>query len=275
MTTENLFLGLPGNLTTWAMVVAVLLGGYLFGRFASHAIFSVAETSGIRRRLRFGLEKEAKKLGFNIDFIYVFAIMAKYIIYAVSIFIALSFIHVEAANLFLAYLIPYLPNFIGALITILFGSALIEILADLVKFKLRDPLDSHGSALGVSSSISTRLAQFVKYFLYATIGIMTLSQLGFKIDSMLMALLLFGLFVIIILSILFLFFMRDKVTNLSAGIQVKEAMRLRAGDRVEIDGLGGEIERIDHAFTVVKEGNKRHFIPNSRFTATSFTVVRK
>lgn len=257
------------------LVIAILLIGYIIGRIAKTFIIKLTETSGLRQKLRFGLEKEAKKLGFQVDLVYLFALIVKYLIYIITIFVALDFIHVQTASSFLILLLAYLPQIIAAILIVLLGGAITEIFCDIIKFKLRDYLDEYFGEPGFYSSPSTLIASCIRYFLYLIIFVSALLQLGLRVDALMWMLLVFAIVFVLTIAIIFILSLKDYMPNLSAGANLKHSKNINIGDFVTINTISGEVEQIGQFNVIIKNGNKKYYVPNSKFLEDGFMIIKK
>ena len=273
MAFEDLFSQIP--VSVLAAAFAILVVGYLIGKLSKALILRFAEKSGIQRKVRFGLEKEAKKIGFNIDIVYILALLIKYSIYAVTIFVVMDMMQIKVASIFLEIMVSYIPQMLGAFIIILAGAAIIEVLADLTKFWLRDVIDDAATEAGMFSSLSTHVASFVRYFLYAIVFIMALMQLGFKAEGIMALVLSIGFVIIATAAVLFVFSTKDQARNMGAGAYLKNSKHFSEGDTVKIGEITGRVEKIGQVSTTIKDAKGRHHIPNSRFLKEGYTVDGK
>ena len=114
--------------------VIILIIGFVVGKLVKQFVLQFAEATGVRQKVRFGIDKEAKKFGFNIDFVYLAALVLKYVVFIIAVFLALRVLGVEVGmSTILIPLISYLPNIVSAIIILIIGSAMIEIIADVLK----------------------------------------------------------------------------------------------------------------------------------------------
>lgn len=258
-----------------ALALGISIVGYVLGGIAKDFILKATEAIGLRQKMRYGLEKEAKKLGFDIDVLYLFALVVKYSIYLVTAFLALDVFNLRAATLFLSVLVPYLPKLIGAIVIVLIGAAIVEFLADVTKFMLRDYLDDTAKEAGFSASLSTEFASLMRYFLYTLIFMTAILQLGFKAESLMNLVLFLCVIFVSTIAVVFVFSMKDHVPNLTAGAYLKNSKNVEVGDRIRIGGVSGDVERIGPINTVIKSGKSRCYIPNSKFLKDSFVIMKK
>ena len=253
----------------------VLLLGYILGDIVKQAVIRIAEKTGIRQKVRFGLQKEAKKFGFDIDIIYITSLVLKYTICLIGAFFALRMLPFDiGTSSLLLPIISYVPNILSAMCILIFGSALIELFADVVKYKLRDVFDEDADEAGVSN-FSTATASYVRYFLYVIILLTVFLQLGIKADNLMTLVLISGTIIMITMAVLFIISTKEHAANISAGKYLKTNKILLKGDMLEVENVDGEVEELNLMMTVVKANGKTYYIPNSRIMNNVFSTRRK
>lgn len=253
----------------------VLIIGFVVGKIVKQFVLQLAEATGIRQKVRFGIDKEAKKFGFNIDLVYLAALVLKYIVFLIAIFLALRILGIEIGmSTILIPLISYLPNIVSAIIILIIGSALIEIIADMLKYNLRDRLDEKAKTAGMTNA-STNVAAYVRYFLYLVVFITAFLQLGIKVESLMFLVLSIGIIALGTLAILFIFSLKDHVPSISYGIHLVNNKVIVKGDVLQVDGLKGEVVEITLLATVIKNKDGVHYIPNSKIAQSIFSIIKK
>ncbi|MGV8084817.1 MAG: mechanosensitive ion channel domain-containing protein [Candidatus Bilamarchaeum sp.] len=253
----------------------IVLLGYIIGDLLKKAVIKLSEKTGIRQKVRFGIQKEAKKFGFDIDIIYITSLVLKYTVCLIGAFFALKMLPFDiGTSTLLLPIISYVPNILSAMLILIFGSALIELFADVVKYKLRDVFDEDADEAGVSN-FSTAAASYVRYFLYIVILLTVFLQLGIKTENLMTLVLISGTIVLITVAILFVISAKDQAANISAGKYLKNNKILISGDVLELDQIKGEVEEVNLIMTTLKAGGKKYYIPNSKITSSVFSTQRK
>lgn len=265
---------IDSNILAAASAIITLIAAYFIGNIVKQAVINISEKSGIRQKVRFGIQKEAQKLGFNIDIIYIAALILKYITYIIGIYFALKVLPFQIeTNSFIMPIISYLPNIVSAMCILIFGSAGIELFADVVKYKLRDTFDEDAEEAGVFN-FSTSVATYVRYFSYTLILLTVILQLGIKADNLIFLVLSSGIIVLLTIAVLLIISTREYVSNISAGKYLKTNKVLAKGDFLEINEVRGKIEEINLMMTVISENGKRYYIPNSKIATNIFSVKK-
>ena len=225
--------------------------------------------------MRFGIEREAQKLGFNFDLVVIIAIMLKYAVYAVAIFLALRTLGVQVGmNTVLMPLIAYIPNMLGAAVILVLGSAIVEIIADVVKYRLRDAIDEKSDE-SWPISISTPIAALVRYFLYAIVLITAFLQLGVRAEGLLAFVLAACIVFLGAVAALVVFSLKDHAPNFTAGMYLKRGRLLDPGDKIEMEGISGRVEKITAFATVIRAKGRTYVVPNSKMAQGTFAVRKK
>ncbi len=275
MAIEDVLSGFGFEARDLAVAALTLVFGYIIGKAAKQFVLNLAESSGVRQKLRFGIEKEAKKLGFSLDFAYMGAIILEYVIYVLAIFLALRALSIEIGmNTILLPIIAYIPNILGAAITLLVGSAIVEIAADIVKYRLHDAIDEKSGDMG-PMNISTPIASVVRYFLYSIIFITAFLQLGLRAEGLLAFVLNAAVVFLAAVAALGVFSLKDQVPNLSAGYYLKRGKIIEQGDRLSAYGISGEVEMVTSFATIVRNAKGIHYIPNAKITGGVFSIEKK
>ncbi|MEK6979739.1 MAG: mechanosensitive ion channel domain-containing protein [Candidatus Micrarchaeota archaeon] len=255
--------------------VIILIIGFVVGKLVKQFVLQFAEATGVRQKVRFGIDKEAKKFGFNIDFVYLAALVLKYVVFIIAVFLALRVLGVEVGmSTILIPLISYLPNIVSAIIILIIGSAMIEIIADVLKYNLRDRLDEKAKTAGMAN-VSTNVAAYVRYFLYLVVFITAFLQLGIKVESLMFLVLSIGIIALGTLAILFIFSLKDHVPSVSYGIHLANNKVIVRGDVLQIDDLRGEVVEITLLATVIKNKDGIHHIPNSKLAHNIFSISKR
>ncbi|MBI2079179.1 mechanosensitive ion channel [Candidatus Micrarchaeota archaeon] len=253
----------------------ILIIGFVVGKMVKQFVLQLAEATGIRQKVRFGIDREAKKFGFNLDFVYLAALVFKYVVFLIAIFIALRILSVEVGmSTVLIPLISYIPNIVSAIIILIIGSAIIEIIADVLKYNLRDRLDEKAKTAGMTN-VSTNIASYVRYFLYLVVFITAFLQLGIKVESLMLLVLSIGIIALGTLAVLFIFSLKDHVSGISYGIHLVNNKVIVKGDILQIGDLRGEVVEITLLATVIKNKESIYHIPNSKIAQSIFSINKK
>jgi len=276
MTLQNFVSEFGFDLKEIGYAVLILFFGYILGRWANQFFIKILESSGIRQKLRFGIEKEARKYGFSVDIAYLAALALKYIIYLLTIFLALRVLNVQVGmNNILMPLIAYIPNILYAIITLVIGSAIVEIVSDIVKYKLRDAIDENAAEIG-PLNISTPIASMLRYFLYSVIFITACLQLGIKVEGVLAFVLASSIVFLAAIAALVVLSLKDHAPSVSAGQYLRRSKTIEKGDWLSIGGVSGEVVDMTVLAMVVRNKDGEFcYIPNSKLTQEIFTVRRK
>jgi|GEM_PF-5152985 len=257
------------------LALLILAFGYLVGKTAKCMVLQAAEASGIRQKNRFGIQTAAEKLGFNVDFVFLGALAVKYVIYLVAIFLALRVLNVQVGmNTVFLPLISYAPNILGAAVLLIVGSAIVEIIADVVKYRIRDAIDEKSDE-SWPISISTPIAAAVRYFLYAIVFITAFLQLGIRAEGLLAFVLAVCIVFLAAVAALAVLSLKDHAPNFTAGMYLKRGKLLDDGDFMEFEGLGGKVEKITAFATVIRAKGRHYVIPNSKIAQGMFSVKKQ
>jgi small-conductance mechanosensitive channel len=260
-------------LPTALAVLAVLAAGYVLGNLAEFAANRIAEQLGIKRHVRFGLERELRRFGFSAGLIELLGKLLKFFIFIAALLYAADLTgFVYARDLFAAALV-YSPNVIAAVLIVLFGTIVAELVSDFTIFRLQEyGLDALASKAGVKARPSKMLALLLKYFLYLVIAITSLAQLGLQVTSLVVLLAILWLVATLTLALIAFFGVKDLVPNIMAGAYLRATGQVRDGERLKAGGIEGEVLGVGFILTRVKSKSGTHFIPNSAVVREGFSV---
>lgn len=159
-------------------------------------------------------------------------------------------------NDFLAGLLRYLPNLLGALVILIIGLIAARLLPALVGRMLAR---THIDAVAVKYILRT-----VKIVVWSIIIVMALDKLGVPVTSLLAVLAATGAAVALAI--------KDNLSNLASGIVLLFSKPFKAGDFIEVDGTAGTIREIELMHTYLDTvGNMRIAIPNTKMMTATIT----
>lgn len=268
---QSIFSYLPDFLT----LLLILVAGYIFGHAVENLVNRVSEAIGIKRRLRFGLERELKKYGFSANISELLGKLLKYLIYLITLVVALNYVGVSIAEESLTLILLYSPNVIAAFLIVVIGAIITEFTFDIMRFKLQEyGLDQIAYESGIKVRVSALVALFFKYFIYVVIATMAMAQLGFQMQSIVILLSILWFIFTITFALLLIFATKDFLPNMAMGLYIKSTKCFRKGDVIELDGAKGKIVNIGLIVTEISSGNRVHRIPNSLILRNGYSVLR-
>ncbi|MDQ3378810.1 MAG: mechanosensitive ion channel [Actinomycetota bacterium] len=237
---------LPRLVGALVLLVIGLLLAPIVARFVRNALGS----AGLDRLgERFGARRVLARIGFERPLSALVAIAIRIAILVVTIVAALSLLGLAALSTALNELILFLPNLFIALVLVLAGFVVAELVGARVQ------------GLATQMDLPGPFRQVVEAAIIALFLLTALAQIGVRTT------ILTGLMALIIVAVSLTFALafglggRDVARQLSAGRYVGNAYRV--GDQIEVAGFSGRISRIESATTVLEAGDGRSIrIPN-------------
>ncbi len=275
MALEDIFNQYSPMLANVAVLFGILLVGYIIGKFAENLVIKAMENTGVKRKVRFGIERDIKKLGIAIDMTKMLAALLKYFVYLSAVVFAVDFLGIRAMGGVVNAIWVYAPNIFATMLIIMVGTIITELVAGIVKFKLYDyGIDDIAKEIGVDVKLSSVIALFLKYFLYLVIGVAALAQLGFQTQSISALVTSLGTVGIISVALVFIISVKDVLPNITAGLYIRSSGFLKKGEVIAAEGINGRVKRIGLVFTELERGNKRIIMPNSAIVKGKYTISK-
>lgn len=146
----------------------------------------------------------------------------------------------------------------------------------MVKFSLKSQgVDTFLEEGGIRFKVSTFIASFVRYFLYSLIVIIALTQLGIQVLSLIFLISILWLVVITSLAFLAIFGTKEILSNVFAGLQLRNSAQISTGDVISIGNLKGKVKKVSFISTQVELGKDEIVnIPNIQFVKESYIILR-
>jgi len=254
----------------------VLLLGYISGNIVERLVHNLAEAIGIKRHLRFGVERELKRYGFSANLLELFGKFLKYIIYLVAIIIVFDMLGLSIAEKTLVPLLLYSPNVVAAFLIVAIGAILTEFASDIIRFRLQEyGLDGIAKESGMKVRLSAIVALFLKYFLYIVILVMAMAQLGFQVLSVIILISIFWFILTVTAASLLIFGTKEFFPNLMTGLYIKSTGCFKKDDMVETGGVKGRVTQIGLIVTEISSGKKVHRVPNSVILKSGYSILKR
>lgn len=256
---EKFLIGIP------TLIIAIIV--LVIGVIISKAIFKAIK--GVLSKI--GIDKFGEKLN-EIDFVNksgieiilssVIAKMIYYMVFLIFLVLATDILQMPALSKLVSSTIEFFPNLLVALIIIVAGL----LGADALRKTLLTTLTSFGVP---SAKV---IASFAFYFLFITIFIMALTQLGINTAFLAQNI------SIILGGAVFAFALgyglasKDMVANILGSSYSKN--RLNIGDNIKIDGLQGLIIDMDKTSVTIESEHSKITIPLNKFLRYPFEILK-
>jgi hypothetical protein len=191
--------------------------------------------------------------------------LVKYAIYLGTIIVISDTAKITIIRDMLLIVWNYLPNIIAALLILVLGAMIAQIVGGIVKLSaktsgLDDLFKEAGSVFLPSSLISL----FFKYFIYLISITIALTQLGFQ--TLLLTVIVGAVALVVTLFVFSLLFfgIKDMLPDIFAGIFIRSSGFVKLGEKIELEGFSGKIVKIGLLATTIRSKNGIIRIPNSR-----------
>ncbi|MBI2085415.1 MAG: mechanosensitive ion channel [Candidatus Aenigmarchaeota archaeon] len=253
--------------------VLILALGYFLGNLAEKLSVGIAENLGLKRRVKFGLEREMKRFGFSADIIQMLGIIIKYFVFFSTLLVTVDYLQIQAAEGIVSGIWIFLPRLIISITVIIIGSIVIELIVDLVKFNLRDVgIDKFADETRTPKASSV-VSAALKFFLYLVLTLVALSNLGVEVVLLNTLTTAFGVSAIIAVVSTVFWAVKDILPDITSGIYLRNSLMLKGGDGIAFAGKKGKLMRVGLLVTEIKHQNEVVFVPNSSILRKSFSKI--
>ncbi len=248
--------GIGLSLLRFLLVIGV---GLLIGKITRIILENILIKQLSKRRINEFLDK----VGITKEVFSIIIVTVEYSIYLLTIVLAFDIIGISIAKDIFLELWNYIPNIVAALIVIIFGLMVSDILGKAVSFSLSSTgIDELFSDLGV---VPSRLAGlFVQYSISLLAIVVGLMHLGFKIG--IVANLTIAFIILITFFILLMFYqsVKEFLPEFFAGFIIRNSKYIKVGQFVKINNKKYRILAIGMITTTLASNKTRMKIRNSK-----------
>ena len=239
----------------WLMfeVVLILIVAYIVGRFGKFITKRLLSMVGLKRMTaKSWAENVLKITGYKGSVVELIGDLVKWLIYILFFTFILQTIGLSGVADIFGQIATFVPRSIGAILLIVVGFIIADFFGKV--------FGEAGSRVLQQNDLGKFVGGLVRYTIGMVVLIMSLALIGLDIAAL--AILLAALLVTII--IITSFSLKDILPEITSGIQVKN--RLKAGDRIKVDGYSGVVEDIEPLVTRLISGKSVIIMPNSMLT---------
>lgn len=240
----------------WLMfeVVLILIVAYIVGRFGKFITKRMLSMVGLKRMTaKSWAENVLKITGYKGSVVELIGDLVKWLIYILFFTFILQTIGLSGVADIFGQIATFVPRFIGAILLIVVGFIIADFFGKV--------FGEAGSRVLQQHDLGKFVGGLVRYTIGMVVLIMSLALIGLDIAAL--AILLSALLVTII--IITSFSLKDILPEITSGIQVKN--RLKAGDRIKVNGYAGIVEEVLPLVTKLSSGKSVILIPNSMLTS--------
>ena len=235
------------------------------GFFVGKILKKVLENIFIKQLSKRRISEFLSKFGITKDVFSIIIITIEYSIYLLAIVLAFDIVGISIAKDIFLELWNYIPNIVAALIIIIFGLMISDILGKTVSFSLSSTgIDELFSDLGKELAPSKLAGLFVQYSIAILTIIIGLMHLGFKIG--IVANLIIAFIILITFFILLMFYQSIKkfLPEFFAGFIMRNSKHIKVGQFVKINNKRYRILSIGMVTTTLTSNKTRIKIRNSK-----------
>lgn len=234
-------------------VVLILIVAYIIGRVGKTVTKRILSIVGLNRlTAKSWADNVLKVAGYRGSIVELIGDLVKWLIYILFFTLILQMVGLSGVADIFSQIANFVPRFIGAILLIVVG------------FIIADFFGKVSEEAGGKFMEDLHLGRFVGGVIRYTVGmvvlVMSLALLG--LDIVALAILLSALLVILI--VITIVGIKDMLPEITAGIQVREM--LKVGDRVKVAGYGGVVEEMKPLVTKLSTGKSVIIMPNSMLT---------
>ena len=257
----DLINGVINYLPKLLLGVVILAAGWLIARLLAAMIRKLAHKIGVDSAVvRSGLADDLAQAEIRQSASELIGSLFFWLIFLSSVPLALD--HMGLATLIspLQVLVSYLPRLLAAIIVVIVGSLLAQLLGQGTK----------ALAINLGIEFHQGMERTVRTFFLVIAVIVAIQQMGFDVSLLTNSLTNIIAITLAGLALAFGLGGRDIVRNVLAGHYVREYLTL--GDHLEVDGVQGTLEGIGTISAEVSVEGERMVIPNTRLTETQIKI---
>ncbi len=231
-------------------IVLIIVVGYISGRICKAVVRKILSVAGLRRATaRTWTEDVLRVTGYRGDVVEFIGDLVKWSIYILTLAVVIQVLGFTTVAGLFNQIIIFVPKLILAILVIIIGFMIADFFGSVFEEGARKMMGED-----VLAKFSGGL---VKYSVSMVAFIIALGLIGLDINAMLI---LFSALLAVVV-ILFSMGMKDLIPNFTAGIHLRNT--LRVGDRIKVGKYTGVVERIDPFSVVLRVNRKNIIIPNS------------
>lgn len=238
------------NLQFIIHIILIIVVGYIAGRVCKAIVRKILYVTGLKRMTaRTWTEDILRVTGYKGDVAEFIGDLVKWSIYILTLAVVIQFLGFTTVAGLFNQIIIFVPKLILAILVIIIGFMIADFFGKVfeeasVKFLREDVLAKFSGGL-------------MKYSVSMVAVIIALGLIGLDINAMLI---LFSALLIIVI-IVFAIGLKDLLPNLTAGIHLKNT--LRVGDKIKVGKYSGVVERIEPFSLVLRVNRKNVILPSS------------
>ncbi|MEE9323023.1 MAG: mechanosensitive ion channel domain-containing protein [Candidatus Aenigmarchaeota archaeon] len=238
------------NIQLIIQIVLIIVVGYIAGRISKAIVGKILYVTGLRRMTaRTWTEDVLKATGYKGDVVEFIGDLIKWSIYILTLAVVVQVLGFATVAGLFNQIIIFVPKVILAILAVIIGFMIADFFGKVFEEGARKLLRED-----VLAKFSGGL---IKYSISMIAVIIALGLVGLDINAML----IFFSALLAVIVIVFSMGMRDLIPNFTAGIHLKNT--LKVGDRIKVGKHSGVVERIDPFSVLLRVNKKNVILPNS------------
>jgi small-conductance mechanosensitive channel len=237
------------------VLVAGFVGGYLLGRINDRLLRAAGVPAAIEAT---SLERTARKFG--TDTVSVLSRGSSWIIYVVSVLLALEVADLVQTRVLLSRFAHLLPSYVLAVLIVVIGL----LGADKAEVRFSEYLR------GVKFPEVSLLSSFVRYTVIFVAILLALSQIGIAVGALLVLLAAYLLGVVVLGAVAF----HQLLVSGAIGLYLILQEPYCIGDRIEVGDREGIVQEITLFVTRIENDGREFIIPNHLVFREGAVLVR-
>ncbi|UCC91519.1 MAG: mechanosensitive ion channel [Candidatus Aenigmatarchaeota archaeon] len=238
------------NLQFIIQIILIIVVGYIAGRISKAVVKKILYVVGLRRlTARTFTEDVLKASGYKGDVVEFIGDLVKWSIYILTLAVVVQVLGFTTVAGLFNQIIIFVPKLILAILVIIIGFMVADFFGKVFEEGARKLLRED-----ILAKFSGGL---MKYSVSMIAIIIALGLIGLDINAML----IFFSALLAVIVIVFSLGLRDLIPNFTAGIHLKNT--LKVGDKVKVGKYSGVVERIDPFSVLLRVNRKNVIIPNS------------
>lgn len=238
------------NLQLITQTVLLIIGAFITGKIVKALTVKLLGVAGLKRiTTKTWGESILKVTGYKGSVVELIGDLVKWLVYVLFLGVIIQGIGFPGvANIFNQIAI-FIPRFIGSLLIIVIGFIIADFFGKVFEEASRKFLRDE--------TLASLSGGIIKYSVALIALIMALALIGLDTASLniMLALVLGTAVVALVIGL------RDIFPNLTAGIQIRDA--LKPGEHIKVGDYKGVVERVETLNTILRDGDDRVSVPNS------------
>ena len=241
--------------------VIIFIVGWLIAKIVAFTIKKILKTIGVDRIAEKLNEIEfIEKANFKVVPSTVLSKIAYYLMLLVFTIVAAEYLAIDAVSDLVKDILTYIPNLIAALVLLVIGLLLAQFIQNILTGTLK--------SLGVPSA--KLIGSVIFYFIFLMSIITALTQIGIDTDFIstnLSIIIAGGVFAF---SLGYGLASKGMMANFLASLYSKE--KIRIGDVITVNGVKGEVLKMDSSSVTLLTDNSNIIIPLSKLTSETVEI---